>query len=144
VVDANAFAIGVVVFSIAVDLTSWRALTHVARQTSSHALAAGALHYSSGLISSVMALLDLAATRADYPTPTHSPPSASPDLSPSRAIASGRVTIDALVDRARNGQTDAMRPLVAQTPGVAGTEAIRFRCELSRWRDSRYIWTPVG
>jgi divalent metal cation (Fe/Co/Zn/Cd) transporter len=68
VVDANAFAIGVVVFSIAVDLTRWRALSHVARRTSSHALAASALHYSSDFISSVLALLDLGATRAGYPT----------------------------------------------------------------------------
>ncbi len=51
------------------------------RRTSSHALAAGALHYSSDLISSVLALLDLAATRAGYPTLTRSQPSASPDLS---------------------------------------------------------------
>jgi divalent metal cation (Fe/Co/Zn/Cd) transporter len=56
VVDANAFAVGVVVFSNAVDLTRWRALTHFARRTSSRALAASALHYSSDLISSVLVL----------------------------------------------------------------------------------------
>ena len=47
-----------------------------------HALAASALHCSSDLISSVLVVLDLAATRAGYPTRTRSQLSASPDLSP--------------------------------------------------------------
>ena len=65
-VDANAFAIGAIVFSISVDFLRWRALTHIARVTSSHALSADALHYSSDLISSVLVLIGLAATRAGY------------------------------------------------------------------------------
>ena len=88
VVDVNAFAIAeTVVFSIAVDLVRWRGLTRVARSTSSHALAADALHFSSDLVSSVLVLLGLAATPATL-TPTHSPPSALPDSSRLRAMNS--------------------------------------------------------
>src|SRR5580693_8798497 len=49
--DIGACAIGAILFSIVVDTLRWRALTHVARLTSSHALSADALHYSSDLIS---------------------------------------------------------------------------------------------
>ena len=132
VVDVNAFAIGVVVFSIAVDLVRWRGLTYVARLTSSHALAADALHFSSDLVSSVLVLLGLAATWAGYP---HADALAALGVAGFIAVAGyrlGRETIDALVDRAPEGLTEAMRALVAQTPGVARTEAIRLRTSGAR------------
>jgi cation diffusion facilitator family transporter len=126
-VDVNAFAIGAIVFSIAVDLACWRALSHVARATSSHALAADALHYSSDLASSVLVLIGLAATRAGYP---HADALAAIGVAGFIAMAGyrlGRSTIDALVDRAPEGLTEAVRSLVIATNGVAGIEAIRLR-----------------
>jgi cation diffusion facilitator family transporter len=126
-VDVNAFAIGAILFSIAVDLARWRALTHVARATSSHALAADALHYSSDLVSSVLVLIGLAATRAGYP---HADALAAIGVAGFIAAAGyrlGRATIDALVDRAPEGLTEAVRSLVIATNGVAGIEAIRLR-----------------
>src|SRR5579872_4530594 len=42
-VEVNAFAIGAILFSLLVDVARWRALSHVARLTSSHALMADAL-----------------------------------------------------------------------------------------------------
>ncbi len=131
-VDADAFAIGAIVFSIAVDLARWRALTHVARIASSHALAADALHYSSDIISSMLVLMGLAATRAGYP---HADAFAAIGVAAFIAVASyrlGRATIDALIDRAPDGLAEAMRGLVAQTLGVAGTEAIRLRTSGAR------------
>jgi hypothetical protein len=96
-----------------------------------HALAASALHCSSDLISSVLVLLDLAAPGASYP---HADSLAAIGVAGSIAVAGYRLvraTIDALVDRAPDGRTDAMR-LAAQTPGVAGTEAIRLRTSGAR------------
>src|ERR1700722_14361262 len=96
-----------------------------------HALAAIALHCSSDLISSVLVLLDLAAPGASYP---HADSLAAIGVAGSIAVAGYRLvraTIDALVDRAPDGRTDAMR-LAAQTPGVAGTEAIRLRTSGAR------------
>ena len=126
-VDVNAFAIGAILFSIAVDMLRWRALTRVARATSSHALAADALHYSSDLISSVLVLAGLAATRAGYP---HADALAAIGVAGFIAAAGfrlGRATIDALVDRAPAGLTEAVRSLVICTNGVAGIDAIRLR-----------------
>jgi cation diffusion facilitator family transporter len=126
-VDVNAFAIGAILFSIAVDLVRWRALTHVARATSSHALAADALHYSSDLVSSVLVLIGLAATRAGY---AHADALAAIGVAGFIAAAGyrlGRSTIDALVDRAPEGLTEAVRSLVINTNGVAGIEAVRLR-----------------
>jgi cation diffusion facilitator family transporter len=126
-VDANAFAIGAIVFSILVDFVRWRTLAHVARTTSSHALAADALHFSSDLISSVLVLLGLAATRAGWP---HADALAAIGVAVFIAVAGyrlGRTTIDALVDRAPEGLTDAMRALVDDTQGVARVEAVRLR-----------------
>src|SRR5271166_2909895 len=126
-VDANAFAVGAIVFSIAADALRWRALTHVARVTSSHALSADALHYSSDLISSVLVLIGLAATRAGYP---HADALAAIGVAGFIAAAGyrlGRSTIDALVDRAPEGLTEATRALIINTKGVGGIEAIRLR-----------------
>ena len=123
----NAFAIGAIVFSIAVDLVRWRALTHVARVTSSHALKADALHYSSDLVSSVLVLLGLAGTRAGFP---HADALAAIGVAGFIAAAGyrlGRTTIDALVDRAPEGLPDAIRALIINTRGVARIEAIRLR-----------------
>ena len=97
----------------------WRALTHVARVTSSQALAADALHYSSDLISSVLVLAGLAATRAGYP---HADALAAIGVAGFIAVAGfrlGRATIDALVDRAPAGLTEAVRSLVIGANGVA-------------------------
>ncbi len=72
-------------------------------------------------------LLGLAATWAGYP---HADALAALGVAGFIAVAGyqlGRETIDALVDRAPEGLTEAMCALVAQTPGVARTEAIRLR-----------------
>ena len=126
-VEVNAFAIGAILLSIVVDVVRWRALTHVARLTSSHALSADALHYSSDLVASVFVLIGLAATRAGYP---HADAFAALAVAAFIAAAGyrlGRETIDALVDRAPEGLTDAIRALVLHETSVAGIEAIRLR-----------------
>ena len=126
-VDAGAFAIGAILISIVVDVGRWRALTHVARLTSSHALSADALHYSSDLVSSVLVLIGLVATRAGF---AHADALAAIGVAFFIAWASyrlGRSTIDALVDRAPEGLADAIRALIVRDKGVAGIEAIRLR-----------------
>ena len=126
-VDVGAFAIGAILLSIVVDVARWRALTHVAGLTSSHALSADALHYSSDLISSALVLIGLVATRAGFP---HADALAAIGVAGFIAAAGyrlGRSTIDALVDRAPEGLTDAVRALVRNTKSIAGIEAIRLR-----------------
>ena len=120
-VEVNAFAIGAIVFSIAVDIVRWRALTHVARVTSSHALGADALHYSSDLVSSVLVLVGLARRAPAIRMPTRWPRSASPAFIAAAGYRLGRATIDALVDRAPEGLTDAIRSLVLHEPASRGS-----------------------
>jgi cation diffusion facilitator family transporter len=126
-VDIGLFAIGAIVVSIIVDIVRWRALTRVAQETSSHALAADALHYSSDLVASVLVLVGLVAARAGVP---HADAFAALGVAGFIAVAGyrlGRTTIDALVDRAPEGLTDAIRSLVMHDASVAGIEAIRLR-----------------
>ena len=126
-VDVDAFAIGAILISIAVDVARWRTLTHVARVTSSHALSADALHYSSDLVSSVLVLIGLVATRAGF---AYGDALAAIGVAFFIAWASyrlGRSTIDALVDRAPEGLAEAIRTLILRDKSVAGIEAIRLR-----------------
>jgi cation diffusion facilitator family transporter len=126
-VDANALALGVVLVSVAVDFVRWRALSKVARETKSDALAADALHYSSDLVSSLLVLIGLAATRFGF---VHADALAAIGVAVFIAIASfrlGRHTIDALVDTAPKGLADRLRRAIEAVPGVASIDTIRLR-----------------
>jgi cation diffusion facilitator family transporter len=126
-VDANVLALGVVVISLAVDLVRWRTLAKVARETKSEALAADALHYSSDLVSSLLVLIGLAATRFGF---AHADALAAIGVALFIAIASyrlGRHTIDALVDTAPKGLADRLRRAIESVPGVAAIDTIRLR-----------------
>ena len=126
-VDANALALGVVAVSIAVDFIRWRGLTKVARETKSDALAADALHYSSDLVSSLLVLIGLAATRFGF---VHADALAAIGVAIFIAIASfrlGRHTIDALVDTAPKGLADRLAKAIESVPGVAAIDTIRLR-----------------
>ncbi len=127
IVDANLFAFGAILLSIGVDLVRWRTLTRVARETQSDALAADALHFSSDLISSVLVLVGLAATRAGWP---HADELAAVGVAVFIGVAGfrlGRRTVDALVDAAPKGVAGALRVAVERVPGVAGTDFVRLR-----------------
>jgi cation diffusion facilitator family transporter len=67
VVEATAWAFGVVAVSIAVDFFRARALSRTAAKTSSQALEADALHFSSDLWSSLAVLLGLGGVRFGFP-----------------------------------------------------------------------------
>jgi cation diffusion facilitator family transporter len=126
-VDANLFAFAAILMSIGVDTARWRVLARVARETRSDALAADALHFSSDLLSSVLVLAGLAATRAGWP---HADALAAVGVAVFIAVAGfrlGRRTVDALVDAAPKGLAGAVRAAVERVPGVAGTDFIRLR-----------------
>jgi cation diffusion facilitator family transporter len=126
-VDANLFAFAVILMSIGVDFTRWRVLARVALQTHSDALAADSLHFSSDLLSSVLVLVGLAATRAGWP---HADAFAAVGVAVFIGVAGfrlGRRTVDALVDAAPKGLAGALRVTVERVPGVAGTDFVRLR-----------------
>ncbi len=127
VVDANLFAFGAILLSIGVDVARWRALSRIARITHSDALAADALHFSSDLISSILVLVGLAATRAGLP---HADALAAVGVAVFIGVAGirlGRRTVDALVDAAPKGLAGTLRGAVERVPGVAAADFIRLR-----------------
>jgi cation diffusion facilitator family transporter len=126
-VDANALALGVVIVSIGVDFVRWRTLARVAREAKSEALAADALHFSSDLVSSLLVLIGLGATRFGF---ANADALAAIGVAVFIAIAGfrlGRQTIDALVDAAPKGLAERLRRTIEAAPGVAAVDTIRLR-----------------
>jgi cation diffusion facilitator family transporter len=127
VVDATTLAFAVLIISMIVDLTRWRGLAKIARDTSSDALAADALHYSSDLVSSFLVLVGLALTHFGF---QRADSVAAIGVAIFIAIAGyrlGRRTIDALVDTAPRGFAAQLRTLIARAPGVAAVDFVRVR-----------------
>jgi cation diffusion facilitator family transporter len=126
-VDANGFAFAAIVLSLVVDLARWRGLRRVARETGSDALAADALHFSSDLVSSLLVLIGLLATRAGVP---HADALAAIGVALFIGVAGyrlGRRTIDALVDAAPKGLAAQVRRATVTAPGIAGLDFLRLR-----------------
>ena len=67
VVEITWWAVAIIVASIAIDFSRSRALSRVAEKTSSEALEADALHFSSDMWSSCVVLLGLGAVGLGYP-----------------------------------------------------------------------------
>lgn len=126
-VDANVWAFGVIILSIVVDFFRARALTKMAKQTSSHALEADALHFSSDLWASAAVLVGLTGVRLGF---------AWADATAALVVAVlvcvagwrlGRRTIDTLTDAAPRGATDTITAVARRVPGVIRVEQVRAR-----------------
>jgi divalent metal cation (Fe/Co/Zn/Cd) transporter len=126
-VEASAVAFGVIVVSIAVDFYRARVLTRVAVDTSSPALEADALHFSSDMWSSAAVLIGLAGVRLGYPFA---------DSAAAMVVAMfvclagwrlGRRTIGALTDTAPEGVADRITAIARKVGNVASVERVRTR-----------------
>ena len=126
-VEASAVAFGVIVVSIAVDFYRARVLTRVAVDTSSPALEADALHFSSDMWSSAAVLIGLAGVRLGYPFA---------DSAAAMVVALfvclagwrlGRRTIGALTDTAPEGVADRITAIARKVGNVASVERVRTR-----------------
>jgi cation diffusion facilitator family transporter len=126
-VEATPLAFGVLVVSIVVDAYRYKALTRIARETKSDALAADALHFSSDLVSSSLVLLGLLATFLGF---RQGDTVAAIGVALFIAIAGvrlGRRTIDTLVDAAPQGVAGRLRAAVEAVPGVVSVKSVRIR-----------------
>ena len=127
IIDANPFAFGVLIASIIVDLVRWRSLKRIAATTKSDALAADALHFSSDMVSSALALCGIAAARYGYP---QGDALAASGLALFIAVAGfqiGRRTVNTLVDAAPKGLASQIRSIAQTVPGVVKVETLRLR-----------------
>jgi cation diffusion facilitator family transporter len=126
-VDANIWAFGVIAISIVVDFFRSRALSRTAEQTSSHALEADALHFSSDLWASLAVLIGLGGVRLGL---WWADSAAALAVAVVVCIAGwrlGRRTIDALTDTAPTGSTATITSAAAKVPGVVRVEQVRAR-----------------
>ncbi|HEX4410210.1 MAG TPA: cation diffusion facilitator family transporter [Xanthobacteraceae bacterium] len=126
-VEASIAAFLVVIGSIVVDFFRARALNRVAKATSSEALAADALHFSSDMWSSVAVLIGLAGVKLGY---SWADASAALVVAVFICIAGwrlGRRTIDTLTDAAPAGVRENIMTIAQQVAGVVNVEQVRVR-----------------
>jgi cation diffusion facilitator family transporter len=127
VVQVTPLVIGVLLASILIDATRWRALSLVAKETNSEALAADALHFSSDLVSSSMALAGLIAVKMGYPM---GDTIAALGVALFIVVAAWRLarrTINTLIDAAPAGMATRMRDAVEAVPGIVAIDWLKLR-----------------
>ncbi|MBM3608899.1 MAG: cation-efflux pump [Alphaproteobacteria bacterium] len=126
-IHATWLTYGVLIVSIIVDFVRWRALSKIAQETRSDALAADALHFSSDLIASALVLAGLIAVQYGF---KHGDTLAAIGVSLFIAIAAyrlGKRTINTLIDAAPAGMTEQMSAALDDVPGVIKVESLRLR-----------------
>ncbi|MFZ1920538.1 MAG: cation diffusion facilitator family transporter [Xanthobacteraceae bacterium] len=126
-VEASAAAFIIVAISIGVDFFRARALERVARATSSEALHADALHFSSDMWSSVAVLVGLGGVAAGF---AWADAAAAIVVAVFICIAGwrlGRRTIDTLTDAAPAGVSERVAAIAREVSGVVAVERVRAR-----------------
>ncbi len=126
-VEATPAAFAVILVSIAIDFFRARVLSRTAKDTSSQALEADALHFSSDMASSAAVLVGLLGVRSGY---------AWADSAAALVVAVfvcfagwrlGRRTIDSLTDAAPEGVVERITAIARQVRNVVSVERVRAR-----------------
>jgi cation diffusion facilitator family transporter len=126
-VDIRWYSFAVIILSIIIDYSRSKALYKVAKKTSSQALEADALHFSSDILSSGVVLIGLVFI---YFGIRIADPIAAIGVSLFVLHAGyvlGKRTIDVLVDTAPEGLTENITKIVKNVEGVLGIEKLRIR-----------------
>ncbi|MFZ5674877.1 MAG: cation diffusion facilitator family transporter [Pseudomonadota bacterium] len=121
------WAAAIIVVSIIVDFFRARALTRVAKATSSEALAADALNFTSDMWSSMAVLAGLAAVWFGFPAADSIAALLVAGVMTVIALRLGKRTLDTLLDAAPGTATSEIREIVEATPGVLALERLRIR-----------------
>jgi cation diffusion facilitator family transporter len=126
-VEASIWAFAVILGSIVIDFFRSRALSNVAKETSSEALEADALHFSSDMWSSLAVLAGLGGVALGFPAA---------DALAAIVVAVfvlmvgwrlGRRTIDTLTDVAPVGIAERITDITQRIKGVVAVERVRAR-----------------
>ena len=126
-VEATAAAFAIITASVVVDFFRARVLRRVAKATSSEALEADALHFSSDMWSSIAVLCGLGGVRLGYPW---ADAAAALVVAVFICIAGyrlGRRTIDTLTDTAPAGVSERVAAITRRVPGIVSVERVRAR-----------------
>jgi cation diffusion facilitator family transporter len=126
-VEASIAAFVIIAGSVAVDFFRSRTLRRVAKATSSEALDADALHFSSDMWSSIAVLFGLGGVALGY---SWADAAAALIVAIFICIAGyrlGRRTIDTLTDTAPAGVSERVAAIARQVPGIVMVERVRAR-----------------
>src|ERR1700724_3386111 len=126
-VEATVAAFAVIACSIVVDFFRARTLSRVAKDTSSEALEADALHFGSDMWSSVAVLVGLCGVALGF---TWADATAAIVVAVFICIAGwrlGRATSDTLTDTAPEGVSERVTAVARQVAGVVSVERVRAR-----------------
>lgn len=126
-VEASVWAFAVIIGSIIIDFFRARALSKTAKETSSHALEADALHFSSDLFSSFAVLIGLAGVYFGLQWADSAAALVVAVLVCVAGYRLGRRTIDTLTDTAPPGAAEAITSAALSVPGVVAVENVRAR-----------------
>ena len=140
-IEPEPIVFAVLIISMLVDLVRWLSLKRIAAATKSDALAADALHFSSDIVGTALALCGITAALYGYP---EGDALAALGLAGFIGVAGfniGRRTVNTLIDAAPKGLTEQIRSIVQAVPGVIAVEALRLppgrSRSLWRYRDQR-------
>jgi cation diffusion facilitator family transporter len=122
--DLAFFVLGL---AIVVDFVRWRMLRDVAKRTSSHALAADALHFSSDCFSSALVLAGLLASRFGFKQGDAVAAIGVAVFIGLAGVRLGQRTVDALLDAAPKGASQQVRDAIVSVPGVLAVDTLRLR-----------------
>ncbi len=126
-VEITWWAVVIIAASVVIDLNRSRALSRVAKKTSSDALEADALHFSSDMWSSIVVLIGLGAVWYGVPA---ADAVAALVVSAFVGLAGWRLgqrTLATLLDQAPEGSTEKVRAIVREADGVLRLKTLRIR-----------------
>ncbi len=126
-VEATAAAFAIIAASIAVDFFRARTLNRVAQKTSSQALEADALHFSSDMWSSIAVLIGLGGVALGYSRADAAAALVVAIFIGIAGVRLGRRTIDTLTDAAPAGVSERVAAIARNVPGIVTVERVRAR-----------------
>jgi cation diffusion facilitator family transporter len=126
-VEVTPVMAGLMIAVIAIDFWRVRIMGRIARETGSHALESGALHFASDMASSAVVLAGLLFVWLGFPKADAIAAICVAILICAMSWKLGRRTIDTLMDRAPKGATEAIRGAVEAVPGVVSLDQLRLR-----------------
>src|SRR3954468_3239582 len=126
-VEATIWAFGVIIASIGVDFFRARLLYRVAKDTTSAALEADALHFSSDMWSSIAVLLGLGGVALGYPFADSAAAIAVAVFILIAGWQLGRRTIETLTDTAPEGSAERISAIARRVSGIVAIERVGAR-----------------
>ncbi len=126
-IEVTWWAIAIIIGSIIIDYNRSRSLSRVATETSSEALEADALHFSSDMWSSAFVLIGLIGVWFGFPLADAIAALVVSFFVGLAGLRLGKRTLATLLDTAPAGATSDIRAMIESNPGVLNLKTLRLR-----------------